>query len=210
MADIQALEALMAQLLAEDGCPWDRAQDHQTLRTYLLEETYEVLEAIDLKDYRLLQEELGDLLYQIVFHAHLAQEAGAFGLEDVIQGIVDKMVRRHPHVFGDAPLDPSDPEASWEVLKQEENPQRTNPLASLPPCLPSLMKAEKFLHKIRKAGYQAPFVDLFPQAPGPIRKILEIVDEEGTGNLEVDLSSRLAQGMETYLAGEPQSLLHED
>ena len=95
------LVATMAHLRGPGGCPWDREQTHQSLRPYLLEETYEALEAIDSGAPRQLCQELGDLLLQVVFHAQMAQEAGAFTIDDVIAGLVDKLVRRHPHVFGD-------------------------------------------------------------------------------------------------------------
>ncbi|HEX9760190.1 MAG TPA: MazG nucleotide pyrophosphohydrolase domain-containing protein, partial [Candidatus Acidoferrales bacterium] len=101
------LVRLQARLLTPGGCPWDREQTHESLRTYLLEEAYEVLEAIESRDAAKLREELGDLLLQVVFHAALAEKAGRFDIRGVAQGIHDKMVRRHPHVFGDAAADTS-------------------------------------------------------------------------------------------------------
>ncbi len=103
------------------GCPWDLAQDHQSLRPYLVEESQEVLEAIDRHDDRALQEELGDLLLQVVLHAQLAADRGAFSITDVVQGITDKMVRRHPHVFGGLPVSGvEEVKANWERIKAAE------------------------------------------------------------------------------------------
>jgi uncharacterized protein YabN with tetrapyrrole methylase and pyrophosphatase domain len=119
------LVALQQKLLSPDGCPWDRQQTHESLRTYLLEETYEVLDALDSGDPAKFSEELGDLLLQIVFHADLAQAAGRFDIGDVIESIYVKMVRRHPHVFGDAKAhSAADVLNKWEHLKAEERRQK--------------------------------------------------------------------------------------
>ncbi|MEW6720538.1 MAG: MazG nucleotide pyrophosphohydrolase domain-containing protein, partial [Thermodesulfobacteriota bacterium] len=115
MDDFRKLVEIMARLRAEGGCEWDRAQTHETLRQYLVEETHEVVDAIRRRDPELLCEELGDLLLQILFHARIAGERGDFDIHDVIASITDKMIRRHPHVFGNARAD--DPEAvapQWE------------------------------------------------------------------------------------------------
>ncbi|HEV8383339.1 MAG TPA: nucleoside triphosphate pyrophosphohydrolase [Candidatus Acidoferrales bacterium] len=117
----EALVALQERLLAPDGCPWDREQTHESLRTYLIEETYEVLEALDARDDQRLPGELGDLLLQIVFHAQLARQAGRFDIRDVIERIHTKMVRRHPHVFGEVKAATSKAVLkNWEQLKAEE------------------------------------------------------------------------------------------
>src|SRR5713226_8614612 len=119
------LVALQQKLLSPGGCPWDRQQTHDTLRTYLLEEAYEVLDALDSTDPARFSEELGDLLLQIVFHAELARAAGRFDIGDVIQSIYLKMVRRHPHVFGDAEASSAaDVLKNWEHLKAEERRQK--------------------------------------------------------------------------------------
>ena len=145
-----------------ERCPWDAEQTHASLRRYLLEETYEVLEAIDRIDeagYEELEEELGDLLFQIYFHATLATEVGQFTLADVARGIHDKLVRRHPHVFGGAPQD-------WEVIKRGENK-----VSGTPKALPSLLRAEKAQRKAAKAGFD------WPDVSGAWPKVLEEIDE---------------------------------
>ena len=126
------LVALQQKLLSPEGCPWDREQTHETLRTYLLEETYEVLDALDSADPSKFSEELGDLLLQVVFHAELARAAGQFDIGDVIEGVYLKMVRRHPHVFGDAKAhSAADVLNKWEHLKAEERRQKADAAASV-------------------------------------------------------------------------------
>ncbi|MGH9678980.1 MAG: MazG family protein, partial [Candidatus Acidiferrales bacterium] len=115
------LVVVQGRLRAPGGCPWDREQTHATLKTFLIEEAYEVLDALENGDSRELAEELGDLLFQVLFHADLAREAGAFDLSDVVTGIHDKMIRRHPHVFGDVKADTSDEVLkNWAQLKAQE------------------------------------------------------------------------------------------
>ena len=155
----QGLRAIIERLYAPGGCPWDREQTHETLRTYLLEETYEALEAIDSGDRLELRDELGDLLMQVFFHAAIAQEAGDFTLDDVYEAISRKMVRRHPHVFADG--DASDPDtiwARWEEIKVEEravagkDTSEASPLASVPTALPALQRAQSLLGRAQRAG----------------------------------------------------------
>ena len=144
-------------------CPWDREQTHQSLRGHLLEETYEVLEALDAVDpdrlsgYAELEEELGDLLYQIVFHSVLAAEAGQFTLADVARGIHDKLKSRHPHVFGPSESDQAAPDdasqvlVNWEAIKREQK-GRSSVMDGIPPGLPALLFADKVIHKARSVG----------------------------------------------------------
>lgn len=144
-------------------CPWDREQTHASLTRYLLEESYEVVEAIDAYDPETgdgaehLEEELGDLLYQVFFHATLAAEAGVFTLADVARGIHDKLERRHPHVFGDLAADPAsyDAEAGWEQIKQEEK-GRGSVMDGIPAALPGLLYAHKVLSKVERLGLAVP------------------------------------------------------
>lgn len=157
--DIMPLVAVMSRLLAQEGgCPWDKAQTHQTLRKHVIEEACEVAEAIDEGSANHLCEELGDLLYQIVFHAALAERAGSFTLQDVIDGIANKMTRRHPHVFGETTVkDVSAVWQSWDRIKQEEaaTPEPVL-MKTMPPDLPALMKAQKFLSKAERIGCPLP------------------------------------------------------
>ncbi len=150
------LLAVMARLRSPQGCPWDREQDHKSLRFHAAEEVYELIDAIEAGDDRELAEELGDLLLQVVFHCQLAQERGAFDFEQVARHIVDKLIRRHPHVFGDAKA--STVEAvwtQWDQIKKAEKKgtkhERPSALDGIPKHLPSLLRAEKLLKKARKA-----------------------------------------------------------
>ena len=163
----------MARLRAPGGCPWDRAQTPASLRPYLLEEAYETLDAIDGGSPARLKEELGDLLLQVVFHAQMAAEAGAFTIDDVVAGLVEKLIRRHPHVFGNAAAaTPDAVVARWEAIKQAERadagqsadgggdtppaPHATGALAGLTRTLPSLMLAQQMQLRAGRAGFQVP------------------------------------------------------
>ncbi len=168
---VEDLLALVAALRSPGGCPWDGAQTHQSIRRNLLEEAYEVCEAIDQQSPAHLQEELGDLLLQVVFHICLAQEEGAFTLEDVTTAICQKLIDRHPHLFGRS-AGPGD----WEALKQAQRGNQTTTQAMEQVCraLPGLWRAEKLLGKAEKAGYDVtnygeclwqkpPALDTFPE-----------------------------------------------
>lgn len=137
-----------------DGCPWDNAQTHESLRPHLLEETYEVLEAIAAGEPAELCEELGDLMMQVVLHAKLAEQAGEFTLDDVAEGIRAKLVRRHPHVFGDGTADtPKLVEGAWERLKARERPHRESVLDGVPRTLPALARAQSILGRAERNGF---------------------------------------------------------
>ena len=136
-----------------DGCPWDNAQTHASLRPHLLEETYEALEALDSGDPEALCEELGDVLMQVVLHAKLAEQDGAFDLDDVSEGIRAKLVRRHPHVFADAHVDSAaGTEQMWERLKARERPTRESVLDGVPKTLPALARAQSILGRAARNG----------------------------------------------------------
>jgi tetrapyrrole methylase family protein/MazG family protein len=163
------LVALQEKLLSPEGCPWDRVQTHQTLRTYLLEETYEVLDALDSNEPAKLAEELGDLLLQIVFHSQLARAAGEFEIGDVIESIYTKMVRRHPHVFGEVKArNAGEVLRNWEQLKAEErqaaveSPGKAPSAASqtppsildgVPRSLPALLRAHQMTRRAANVGF---------------------------------------------------------
>jgi tetrapyrrole methylase family protein/MazG family protein len=148
------LVELMARLRSPSGCPWDREQDHRSLRPCLLEETYEVLDAIDRDDPEELRQELGDLLLQVVFHAQLAAEAGRFDMGDVIQGLYDKLVSRHPHVFGEASAaTPDEVLHQWDRLKQKERDEDTaDSLLEVPASLPALSRAQVVQRRAARLG----------------------------------------------------------
>ncbi len=150
------LVELMQRLLADDGCPWDREQTLQTLRKYVVEEAHEVVDAIDGGDPRAHCEELGDLLLQIVFQAELGRDAGAFGPDDVIRAIVEKIVRRHPHVFGDERAETSaEVLENWEQIKLKEKGAR-GLLGGVPVSLPALLRAQRVGEKVDKVGFDWP------------------------------------------------------
>lgn len=147
------LVAIMARLRGTDGCPWDRRQTRETLRPFLIEETYEILEALDNEDDQGLREELGDLLFHIIFMARIAHEEGAFDIYDVVSGVAEKMVRRHPHVFGNAEVSsPHEVEANWAKLKAEEKP-RESLMEGIPQHLPALMRASRLTQRASKVGF---------------------------------------------------------
>lgn len=153
---IDDLITVMAALRSPQGCPWDREQDHRTLRFHAVEEVYELLDAIDSGDDPEMAEELGDLLLQVVFHCQLGRERGAFDFDRVARHIVDKLVRRHPHVFGDARAKTVDAVwTQWEIIKRAEKQgtrhERPSALDGIPRHLPALLRAEKLVKKARKA-----------------------------------------------------------
>ena len=149
------LMEIMRRLRAPGGCPWDAEQSHDSLKRYLLEEAYEVIEAIDAKDPAHLKEELGDLLLQPVFHAAIAQEKGEFTMDDVLDAISEKLIRRHPHVFGNEVIETSAAQVqNWEKIKKEEKGiERKTALSGVPPGLPALMQAQKITEKAARVGF---------------------------------------------------------
>ena len=149
-----SLLSLMARLRAEGGCPWDREQTRTSLRPYVIEEAYEVVQAIDEGSRDHLVEELGDLLFQVVFHSQLGAEAGEFTMEDVVERVCDKMTRRHPHVFGDRVVANSrEALAQWERIKQEETGSRGSVLDGVPASLPALLRAQRLQTKAARVGF---------------------------------------------------------
>lgn len=160
----------MKRLLAPDGCPWDREQTLASLKPFLVEETYEVLEAIEEGTPEEHCEELGDLLMQIVFQAEIRAAEGKFGIDDVVRGIADKLVRRHPHVFGDVKLETSGQVLDqWSVLKEKEKPRRT--LEGVPRTLPALARAQKLSERAAAVGFD------WPDAAGARAKVIEELGE---------------------------------
>ncbi len=161
----------MQQLLAPDGCPWDREQTMQSLKKYVLEEACEVLDAVDSGVPAALCEELGDLLLEVVFLGELARKQGWFGPDDVVRGIVDKLVRRHPHVFGEVQVSGSgDVLRNWELIKAQEK-QGRGLLESVPKSLPGLVRAQRIGEKVEKVGFD------WPDVQGSRAKVTEELGE---------------------------------
>ncbi len=150
------LAEIMDRLRGEDGCPWDKEQTHDSLKPFLIEEAYEVTEAIESGDPEAIKEELGDLLFQIVFHARIAKERGEFALGDVINHVAEKMVRRHPHVFGEQQaMDAADALSQWERIKAAEK-KRESILGGIPKSLPTLARARRIQERAARVGFDWP------------------------------------------------------
>ena len=158
MNGIERLVAMMQRLRSEDGCPWDRQQTHASLVQYLLEESYEAVDAIEAGNDAELREELGDVLFQVVFHAEIARSEGRFDFDDIAAAVADKMESRHPHVFGDADNDIESVRANWEVLKAAEagKTERKAVDDGVPAALPALQRAQKVLGRMERRGMATP------------------------------------------------------
>jgi len=154
------LVEIMARLRAPGGCPWDREQNFDTIKPYLLEETYEVMDAVDTRDWNGLAEELGDLLLQSVFFAQMASEEGRFDIRDSLDAINSKLIRRHPHVFGDGSANTADDvKRKWDEIKKTEKPRPQGLLAGVPRTLPALVEAQQISSRAATAGFDWENVD---------------------------------------------------
>ena len=192
-----ALVRIMERLRADGGCPWDREQTRQSLKPFLIEEAYEVVEAIDEGDTEQLLEELGDLLFQVVFHAQVAAERGEFTIGDVLAAAADKMVRRHPHVFSDGTASTAgEVLEQWEKLKREERDATAavpgSALDGVPKELPALLRAQRLQDKASRAGFD------WPEISGVIAKVQEELDE-----LKVAMEGVAPSGPATSRSPEP-------
>jgi tetrapyrrole methylase family protein/MazG family protein len=157
------LSYIVARLRAPDGCPWDREQDYGSIKKHLIEETYEAIAALDEADYGKFAEELGDVLLQVIMYSQLAREAGDFTLEDVLQSVNDKLVRRHPHVFGEIEVkDSAEVLRNWEKIKRTEPSEKPGPFGGVPEAAPALMRAEAIQSRAERYGWKSP--DAVPSA----------------------------------------------
>jgi MazG family protein len=171
--DFDDLVAVMARLRAPDGCPWDREQTHASLAPYLLEEAHEVLEAISRDDRHALQAELGDLLLQVVFHAQMAHEAGGFDADAVVDGLIRKLVGRHPHVFGDLRVGTArEVLERWHEIKRRETPDR-GVFDGIPASLPALARAQKLLGRAAARGVEGARRPVVKEAVAAARRALD-------------------------------------
>jgi tetrapyrrole methylase family protein/MazG family protein len=185
------LVALMAKLRGPDGCPWDRKQTPESLKPFLVEECYEVIDALDEGVPHKIKEELGDLLFQIIFHARIAEERGQFTMHDVIAANLEKMVRRHPHVFGDAEL-ATDKEvlANWEEIKKKEKgyEERTSVLEGVPRHLPSLLRAHSLQERAARVGFDWSRIDeALPKLDEEMAEFKESLKKEDSAGIEEEL-----------------------
>jgi MazG family protein len=210
---IARLQEIVSRLRAPDGCPWDREQTHESLRPLLIEECYEVIDAIERSDDANLREELGDLLLHIVMHAQMGAERGAFSLEEVAATVCEKMIRRHPHVFGDKLA--ADSEAvlrQWEQIKRSEKGGASGVLDNVAGALPALLKAQTVQKKAARVGFDWPDVEpvfgKFAEEVAEVREAIAAGDavslEAEVGDLlftAVTLARKLGVDAETALAG---------
>lgn len=193
----EAFAEIIAHLRAPDGCPWDREQTHETLRKHLLEESYEAISAIDSGDFADMREEFGDLLLQVVLQSQIANEEGQFNINQVVQGIHSKIVRRHPHVFGDLELDGVDGVlVNWEKLKEKERgklalsgaegkKENKGILDGVPLALPALGQAQEYQDRAARVGFD------WPEIEGVLDKIAEEIEEVRQATDETELTSEL-------------------
>jgi MazG family protein len=211
---VDRLLAIMARLRdPERGCPWDLRQDFRSIAPHTLEEAYEVADAIDRGDLQALRDELGDLLFQVAFHARLAGEQGAFQFDDVVDAICDKLTRRHPHVFGDAVVADADAQSrAWERMKREERAARglDGALADVPVGLPALARASKLGARAAQAGFD------WPDPGGPRAKVDEELAELDRAVASADAGAREAElgdllfsvvNLARHLAVDPEAAL---
>jgi|ERR1700756_748256 MazG family protein len=183
---IDRLREIVAKLRAPDGCPWDREQTHATLKSHLLEECYELIDAINDQDDEALLEELGDVLLQVVLHAQMATEEGRFDFDQIADRIADKLVLRHPHVFGENKLSTSDAVLrQWEAIKRSEKQDRKSIIDGIPRTLPALAKAQKVQKKAARAGFD------WPEAGDVLAKIREEISEMEVAKDTDELSEEL-------------------
>jgi tetrapyrrole methylase family protein/MazG family protein len=186
------LVMIMARLRGKDGCPWDRRQTKEDLKPFLIEETYEILEALDRGDDQGLQEELGDLLFHIIFMARIAEEEGAFNINDVIRGIAEKMRHRHPHVFGGLEVsDAHEVEVNWAKLKAAEKP-RESLMEGLPRHLPALMRAFRLTQRAAQVGFDWEDADqVWAKLEEELKEFQEALREERKEALQEELGDIL-------------------
>ena len=215
-AELRRLLDIMAALRhPDDGCPWDREQSFATIAPYTIEEAYEVADAIARRDFSALPDELGDLLFQVVYHARMAEEAGRFGFADVAARIADKMIRRHPHVFGDAAArDAGAQTAAWEAQKHAERLARaeTGSLAGVPVGLPALTRAAKLTSRAARVGFDWPnagaVLDKLDEEVAEVRAELAAADPARLADEVGDLLFVLAN-LARKLDLDPETCLHQ-
>ena len=187
------LGIIMDLLLGPFGCPWDREQTHETLKKYLLEESYETLDAIDLKDFEALAEELGDLTLQPVFHARLAARDGKFEFEEPLKHICDKLIRRHPHVFNDTEVANADEVLrNWDAIKKQEKEVSTSILGGVPKAMPALARANEISKRAVRTGFE------WPNIEGVLDKVREEV---------IELEQAIHEGDQDHIKAEIGDLL---
>ncbi len=207
------LVRIMRLLRGPGGCPWDAEQTHQSIRKNLIEETYEAVEAIDAQDPALLQEELGDVLLQVVYHAAMEEEQGSFCIDDVCDGVCQKLLRRHPHIFGEGKADTAQEVLeNWEAVKRQEKGQKTaaETLKSIPKVLPALMRAEKIQQRAARAGMDYDHLaDALADLKREIAELEQALAEESPQAQRMELGDVLfsAVNVSRFLQADPEEAL---
>ncbi len=193
MSDVSRLREIVARLRAPDGCPWDIEQTHESLRAALVEECYEVVEAIEKADDVNLREELGDLLLHVVMHAHMAGERKVFTFEEIVEGICEKLIRRHPHVFGDgAAANTGEVLKQWEQIKRAEKGGNASIMDGLPSALPALLRAQNAQKKAARVGFDWDAVGpVFEKINEEVAELQEAVEKGATRLIEEELGDLL-------------------
>lgn len=191
--DLQKLIEVIKRLRAPDGCPWDREQTHYSLRENLLQETYELIDAIESGSEKNLKEELGDVLLQVVLHSQIADEEKLFSIGDVAKGISDKIIRRHPHVFADTKVKNSaEVMDNWEKIKKQEKPERKSTLSGIVKCQPALMEATQISKKAVKVGFEwAKVEDVWDCLVSEIKEFQEATDNKDLFAMEDEFGDML-------------------
>ena len=210
------LVQIMARLRGENGCPWDREQTHASIKPYLLEETYEVLESIDENDPAKLEEELGDLALQVVFHAQMADEAGLFTIADVLRGINEKLRRRHPHIFGDVKADTAQEVLfNWEQIKKlerEKTQGRASLLDGVPRELPALVRAHRLQEKASRVGFDWNEArQVFQKVEEELAELRAAMENEQPDRMEAELGDLLFSlvNLGRFIAVNPEEALRK-
>ncbi len=214
------LVALMARLRSPDGCPWDREQTYDSLKTFVIEEAYEVLDAVEERDYDKLAQELGDLLLQVVFYAQMASEEGKFNVQDVINHLSDKLIRRHPHVFGDLRVNGSaEVLKNWERLKAEERVSAhdgSSPedapslLGDVPKALPALLEAYQMTRRASRVGFDWKTIDeLLEKLREEVQELRDALSRKERGKIEEEAGDLLfvAANIARFLELDPEMAL---
>lgn len=214
---IERLLDVMRELRAPDGCPWDREQTHESIKGDLIEEAYEVLDAIESGDASLLEEELGDLLLQVVFHSQIAVEEGEFEFHDVANGISDKLIRRHPHVFGEVTVnDAGEVLQNWDAIKKQEKKdadKKVSIVEGIPKHLPSLQKAHQVQKRAARAGFDwEKLEDVFDKLHEEIDELKEAINAENETEIKAELGDLLFSvvNVSRYLGHNPEELLRHN
>ncbi len=215
---IERLLGIMQKLRAPDGCPWDREQTHDSLKSDLIEEAYEVIDAIESGNASALEEELGDLLLQVIFHSQIADETGDFKFDDVANGISDKLVRRHPHVFGEVEVSGTgEVLQNWDAIKkvekQGEGEGPASIVAGIPKHLPALQKAHQIQKRAARAGFDWEHIDdVFDKLHEEIDELKEAIGRKHEADIRDELGDLLfsAVNVSRFLGYNPEELLNQN